>query len=781
MTLSTLKRSSKYFLVLGLNIRPMQHFPARVAALLILLSGASFAWPQGLVLPVKPAPAAAQPQPPRPKGPSTIDAESIEGVSELEVSARGRVEFKREDLTVYSEFLRFNQEFGRIEADGGVRLQRGVDRFFGPRLRYNTQNDTGVFEEPTYLMGRGQTARGGAERLEFLGKDRLLLNRASFTTCEPGNDAWRIEADELELDYEKEEGRTRGMRLRMFDTTILALPFASFPLENRRKSGFLAPYYSHNTRRGIEGGLPYYWNIAPEQDLQITPIFMSKRGEQLKSNYRYMGEDYRGQLRVEYMPQDDVIKRPRSGFSYQHEQQFLPNLTARIDFNKVSDDRYFVDFATQVRAVSVGNLQREGLLNYSTDFFGMPAYLQGHVQRFQTLQDPLAPVVSPYHRVPQITFGVSKVDFAERFDFTLPGEYARFAHPSLVEGTRTSFNPTLTMPLVAPGYFVTPKIGMRSASYDLSRTAPGQPERQSLNVPYGSVDGGLIFERGMKLLGENLTQTLEPRFFYVYAPFRAQNQIPLFDTALADFNYAQLFSENRFAGGDRFGDANQLTTAVTSRILGAGGQELFRATLGQRYYFRDERVGLLPTSALRSRDQSDLLASVGARIAQSWTFDNTVQYNPQNARIERAGASIRYAPEIAKVINASYRYNRDPVQPIRQVDLSGQWPVQPGWYAIGRYNYSFRDKRILEGLAGLEYNGGCWVFRGVFQRIQAATQTTSTGMYFQIEFNGLGQIGSDDTVDFLKRTVPGYARTNPSDPQLVPQSLRPRLPFEQVF
>jgi LPS-assembly protein len=748
----------------------MQHLPALLAALLILLSGAQA---QAQIS----APAAV----PKPKGPATIDAQSIEGVSEFEVTARGRVEFQREDLTVYSEFLRFNQEFGRIEADGGVRLQRGADRFFGPRLRYNTQDDTGVFEEPTFLMDRVHAARGSAERLEFLGKDRLRMTRASFTTCEPGDKGWVIEARELDLDYETEEGKARDMRLRLMDTTIFALPYASFPLENRRKSGFLAPHYSQGTRRGLEVGVPYYLNIAPEQDLTLTPLYMSKRGAQLKTNYRYMGKDYAGDLRLEYMPEDDVLKRPRSGYTYQHVQQFTPHLSGRFDLNKVSDDRYFVDLASHVRTISLGNLQREGVLNYNNTFFGMPTYVQGRVQRFQTLQDPLSPAVSPYHRLPQINFGTSKTELAERFDITVPGEYVHFAHSSLVEGTRISFNPTLAMPNLGPGYFVTPRLGMRSAHYDLSRVGPGQPERQSVDVPHGSVDGGLIFERNMRLLGEDVTQTLEPRMFYVYAPFRAQDRLPLFDTTLADFNYAQLFTENRFSGGDRFGDANQLTVAATSRILGAGGQELFRATLGQRYYFKDERVGLAPGSVLRTRDQSDLLMSIGGRFAQSWTFDNTVQYNPQHARIERAGAAVRYSPEIAKVINASYRYNRDPAQPLRQVDLSGQWPVQAGWYAIGRVNYSFLDKRLLEGLAGVEYNAGCWVFRGVFQRIQAATQTTSTAMFFQIEFNGLGQIGSDDTVDFLKRNIPGYARTNPNDPLLVPQSMRSRLPFEQVF
>jgi LPS-assembly protein len=118
---------------------------------------------------------------------------------------------------------------------------------------------------------------------------------------------------------------------------------------------------------------------------------------------------------------------------------------------------------------------------------------------------------------------------------------------------------------------------------------------------------------------------------------------------------------------------------------------------------------------------------------------------------------------------------------VRQIDLSGQWPLGAGWYGVGRYNYSFLDKQLLEGLAGFEYNAGCWVFRTVVQRLQAATNVTSTALILQIEFNGLGQIGTDQASAFMRRTVPGYSVTNPSDPALSPPSARPRLPFDQVY
>lgn len=721
---------------------------------------------------------AAQTLAPAGEEPATIDARSIEGISGLEVTAEGGVEFRQGESSIYADYLKFNREFGRLEAGGGVRLEQGADRFYGPRLRYNTTDNTGVFENPSFLMRRGQTARGGAERIEFQGHNRLRLFNASFTTCEPGNDDWWLESRQLDLDYDEDLGVARGARLRFFDTTILGTPYFSFPLERRRTSGILAPQYSQNTLRGTELGLPYYWNIAPEQDAVITPSVMSKRGEQLKTQYRYLGSTYGGELRLEHMPEDRVLRQARTGYALQHEQRFTPQLFGRVDVNNVSDDRYFVDLYSAVRQVSTGNLQRDGYLQYTRAIGGTGLQVQGRVQSFQTLQDPLAPIVPPYHRVPQFNLGATTNDIGGLVDSALPLEYVRFTHPTLIGGERSSFNPVLSMPLRAPGYFVTPKLGARYAGYTLSSPAPGQPERHSVSVPWLSLDSGLVFEREAQWFGDRLTQTLEPRLFYVYAPYRDQSQLPLFDTALADFNYAQLFSENRFVGGDRFGDANQLTVAVTSRLLSALGEERLRATIGQRYYFDEERVGLNAATTLRTSTESDWLASAGARFAQSWNFDSAFQYNPRDSRTERYGVQLRYAPEAAKVLNLSYRYQRDL---IRQVDLSGQWPVMAGWYAIGRYNYSILDRRLLEGLAGFEYNGGCWVFRAVYQRIQAATDLSSTAFFFQLEFNGFGQIGSNETVNLFRRNVPGYSVTNPRDQSLVPPSVRPQLPPEQAF
>jgi LPS-assembly protein len=715
---------------------------------------------------------------PQPEEVTTIDAERLEGVGDIEITARGNAEIRRGELTIFGQILRFNAEYGRAQGEGGVRLQRGPDRFFGPRLEYNTREDTGRFESPHYLLQRERTARGGAEELEILGPERFRLKNATFTTCEPGRDDWVLRASELDLDYETEEGRAKSPRLYFYDVPIFGFPFASFPLENRRRSGVLAPYYSHTTQRGFEFGVPYYWNIAPERDATLTPVYMAKRGVQLKTQARYLERNYSGELRLEYLPDDKVFEASRRGLSLQHTHTFTPQLTGQLDYNRVSDSRYFVDLASQVRQVSIGNLQQDGYLTYNGNLGAYPYTAQARVQKFQTLQDPLAPIDPPYHRAPQLSFSTSVNNIAGLVDSNLPAEFVHFTHETKVDGTRATLSPSFALPLLTPGWFLTPRAGLRQVSYNLNRTVPGQTTSPHVEIPWFSADTGLIFEREARFFGDTLTQTFEPRVFYVNVPYRNQDQLPIFDTAVADFNFPQLFTENRFTGGDRFGDANQVTLAATSRFLNPNGREAFRGTLGQRYYFRDERVALTPGGPLRTSLESDLLASVGGRLFRYWAFDSTLQYNRHDQRAERYTASVRYNPEVAKVVNASYRFSRST---IRQIDLSTQWPIAAGWYGVGRYNYSFLDKRLLEGLAGVEYNAGCWVFRAVVQRVQAAAQVAATGFFLQLEFNGVGQIGTDDAVALLSRNVPGYAVTNPRNEALAPPGARTRLPFEQVF
>src|SRR5438270_324897 len=340
------------------------------------------------------------------------------------------------------------------------------------------------------------------------------------------------------------------------------------------------------------------------------------------------------------------------------------SLLGGLNLNKVSDDSYFRDLATRINITSQATLPREGFLTYNGKWWDTGNYsATARVQRFQVLQDPDNPIVVPYGRTPQLSLSTLRQDIGG-FDFGSAAEFVDFSHPTLVNGRRSTFYPSLSLPLITPGSFLTPKVGVHYTYYSLYEipaipvpTANPFPihvaptvnaaaflNSTSLSLPIFSVDSGLIYERATHAFGQEVTQTLEPRFYYVYIPFRDQDQIPLFDTAIADFNYAQIFSENMFSGGDRINDARQLTAAVSSRmLLPSSGQEVLRGTFGQRYYFKDQQVTLGP-AAPSTYHASNFLTAFSGRVSEHWTLEGVCEYDHRDDRTDRLTLAATHRP-----------------------------------------------------------------------------------------------------------------------------------------
>jgi LPS-assembly protein len=395
------------------------------------------------------------------------------------------------------------------------------------------------------------------------------------------------------------------------------------------------------------------------------------------------------------------------------------------------------------------------------------------IQTFQTLQDPANPIVPPYFREPQLLMTMSPVSW-NGLDFEASGEFVRFRQPTLVTGDRTVLYPTVTWSQRGNSWFFTARTGLHMTHYDFDNSDPPDPTLVDLHqtrvLPISSIDSGLVFERETSWFDRAFTQTLEPRVYYVNIPYRDQSQIPPFDTAIDDFNFSQLFTENRYLGSDRIGDANQITLAAVTRLIDPqSGEEKMRFAIGQRYYFESQRVVL--TEPPRSANTSDLLLSGEGRLSDVWSASGALEYNLNHPQIERFDTGIRWQPAPGSVLNASYRFIRTQVDPtgnisqLKQVDFSGQWPFKDSWSVIGRWNYSIVDKKTLEGVIGVEYNGGCWAFRIVAQRLTTATEQATKSVFAQFELNGLARFGTNP-IDVLKRSVPGYLSV--TDPTLHP-------------
>jgi len=716
------------------------------------------------------APSAAAPRPPfaADSGVIFFRADNVEGVFNKEATATGKVELRTRRETVLADWLHYDFPEDEIWAKGDVLLRQGIDWVAGPEVRFKRGSETGFFTSPRYYIGENG-GRGSAGEIRFTGPEHYEASDARYTTCVAPRDDWYIRMDELEVDRSRMVGTAHDATLNFLGASVAYLPWLEFPLSAERKSGFLTPTLGSSGTRGFDASIPYYLNLAPNYDATITPRIMTKRGFQLGGQFRYLFEQSFGSVEAEDLPHDQQTGTDRYLLAWRHNQSFeawIKGLTGTVNLNKVSDDTYFTDLSDRVSLTSLTTLPREGALNYVNGPWTFVARAQG----FQTLQDPTAPQPVPYNRVPQFLLSLQDTDW-QGLTFAGTGEYAYFRQPTLTTGQRVYVWPTVAWSREGTAWSFTARTGVHAREYDLNEVRPDVPSTQSYVIPITSVEGGLVFERDWNLAGNDFVHTLEPRAFYVYVPYRNQSNAPTFDTALDDFNFGQLFSVNRYLGNDRIADANQLTLALTSRLLNAetGGERL-RVGVGERFYFQGQQVVL--NEAPRSAATSDVLFGVEGRLTEAWALAALWEYNFDSSQTEQVNAGIRYAPAPGRVFSAKYTYNRQFVDPVtnqtqlNQFDLAGEWPVGEGITLLGRWNYSILGRKTLEAVGGVEYNAGCWVLRLVGQRLTTTTQTATNSIYLQIELNGLARFGTSP-LDLLRRSVPGYLKTN--DPTVSPR------------
>ena len=701
--------------------------------------------------------------------PLFIEADTIRGRNDKETEAEGDVKLRKRGKAIFADWLRYDKPEDEITAVGNVRIDQRGDVTEGDRLHFNLETERGFMDKPRYTLTPAAPvappvagippfaetdARGSAERLLFEGPRLYRAQHALYTTCAPGNDDWFIRARDLLIDKDRDVGVARDASIVFMGLPIFYSPYLSFSLHQERKSGFLTPTYGSTSRSGAEFTLPYYWNIAPNRDATISPRVITKRGLQVNTEFRYLDPSYRGEAYVEYLPNDNLARLDRSAFFLQHAQTLPYGWGGSLNLQKVSDDRYFIDLATLPTMTSQVVLPREGTLSRGGTWGQDGTYgFSALVQRWQTLQvDPLAPITSPYNRQPQLTLTAYNQNIL-RGDFDFIGNFVDFNHPTLVNGKRYMAYPSLSLPLQNSYAYITPKIGANFTHYALDKSTTTLPDA-TRTLPIFSAESGLVLERDTGAYGQRLTQTVEPKLYYVYIPYRDQSQIPNFESGLQDINFATIYSENQFSGYDRINDANQVTLGVTSRFLNTdNGIERLRVGVAQRYYFRPQQVTLpgVPPRPDQS-SKSDLLAAISGTVAPHWTAEGGWQYNTDLAQTQRVNIGTRYQPQPGKVLNLTYRHT---VDVLRQTDISAQWPLSSQWTVVGRWNYSMLDKRTIEALGGVEYNGGCWVFRAVAHRFVTATQEASTSIFLQLELNGVSHIGSNP-LDVLRRNISGY-------------------------
>ena len=713
--------------------------------------------------------------------PTFVYGARIFGRPDLETVVEGNAELRRGDMVIKADRLEYDQPDDLAKASGQVRINRAGNVFEGPLLELKLDAFEGFFKQPRYYFLKND-AHGEADRVDFIDDKRAIIHNASFTTCRrlPGPGwmpDWILRATTISMDNEDDVGTAEGALLSFKGVPLLPVPYLSFPLSDRRKSGFMPPTPGLDNVNGVEVAVPYYWNIAPNRDATFTPTVMSKRGVNLGSEFRYLEADYSGQVRLDLMPVDQLRDSNRWGLAYAHQGTLKNRLINRLtdggmalslNLNRVSDDNYWRDFTRTGASLTQRLLSNTAALSWTNGYFASSV----RALKWQTLQDVASPITPPYDRLPQLATRYARSNVSG-FDYSVDANYTRFqSDRSLTaqsNAQRTFSLMQVSRPWIAPAGFITPKLQLHAANYQFDEPYKGANSASRV-VPTFSLDSGLVFEREASYFGRGFRQTLEPRALYVNTPYRDQSRLPNYDSGANDFNFATIWAENAFVGNDRISDSNLLTLGLTTRLLNpATGAEAARFGIAQRLRFKDQNVTLPGGTPVADRI-SDVLLGASVSWDPKWGFDATVQFNPTTEQSVRSTIGVRYNPGNYRTVTAAYRYQRDASE---QLAVGWQWPVndlwgdrgqdlgagrgqgEGRWYTVGRLNYSLNERKLVDAVIGFEYDAGCWLSRVVLERLQTSTTSVNQRIMFQLEFVGFTRLGVSP-LKTLKDNIPGY-------------------------
>ncbi len=736
-----------------------------------------------------------------------IDSDEAMADAEGHAVVNGHVKVSQDARTVSADSMNYDYKTGKLAVKGAVDFEDPKVRVRSDTGSYDTAGGAAFDQADFEIFER--RGRGFASQLEVHPDGRIALDMVRYTTCPVGNEDWMLQASSINLDTDKQEGVARDVLMRFKNVPVFYTPYISFPLGDERKSGVLFPSFGHSGSDGYQIQVPYYFNLAPNYDLTLTPGYLSARGVQLGAELRFLTASSHGSLEGSYLPGDSKFHGDRSYLHVTDTTDLQQGLRFDADIASVSDVSYFEDFAVGSEETSVTYLERRAEVLYYDDFWR----IRGQLQNFQTIDNLVDSTNRPYSRVPRVQAAGLFPVLNSDLEFALNGEATNFLRETGPTGVRVNVSPEIRWSQRGNGYFFEPAVGYDFTQYDLKNAATGEPSTPSRSLPYVRLDTGLIFERDAGSQGQR-TQTLEPRLVYSYVPYRNQDELPIFDSGLPDLNLTELFRTNRFVGGDRIGDADQVSMGLTTRLFDhVTGAQYLAATIGQIRYFSVPRVSLpayvtqqdsqvasllpavnalaLPGQYYNSRGQylyaaagqtysvtpsrhaqvepgqtngafpaSDIVADVALTAYKNVNVNLDYQWNPYTSRTDKSEVGVQYHPGHDQVINLGYRFQSGI---LKQYDGSFAWPIAEHWNTVGRWVYSLQDHQTIEQIAGFEYKSCCYRIQIVQRRyVSNRTGGLDTSIALQLELTGLSSVGKPANV-LLEREISGYSARDPAE------------------
>ena len=598
------------------------------------------------------------------------------------------------------------------------------------KIHLNTK-DTDVRNAHYQLVDR--QGRGSAESVELRDDYRVMKN-ATFTSCLQDDHSWSIYADEMRQHVKEEYAEMWHARFKVQGVPVFYTPYLQLPIGDRRRSGLLIPTLGHGSRDGYFYAQPVYWNIAPNLDATLTPKYMSRRGWQLNSEFRYLTTLGEGQIAGEYLGDDrlkdyDSENRKRHLFYWKHNAAFARDWRLDLNYTKVSDKRYFNDFDSAYGSSTDGYADQTGRIAYYQPNYNIAMF----VKQFQIFDEV---VIGPYRALPQIDFNYYQNGlFGNKVDFKLFSQAVRFDNDSAQMPTAWRFHgePSVNTTLSNRYGSMNLEAKLYATQYQQKKGRSDKAEdvESSVNriLPQLKIDLQSVLASNQTFIS-GYTQTLEPRAQYLFRPYKDQSNIGSklnsqylgfgYDSSLLQQDYFSLFNSRRYSGLDRIASANQVTLGGTSRFFDENKEERFNIAVGQTYYLEPSRID-------ENRDNRTEGSSSSWAIEANWKINDLMrwrggyQYDPQLGQVSLANTGIEYNPTKNNVVQLNYRYaskeyiNQNLTaeanrynQDIKQLGVQVGWELSDHWAIAGRYYQDLALKKPVEQYLGVQYNTCCW-------------------------------------------------------------------------
>ena len=680
-----------------------------------------------------------------------ISADQTRSDSQGNSTFSGHVVIEKHQLRITADEVSYQPDTKHIDIKGNVHVDTNSMSIDADLGNLSSEKQASSFQGVKFQLNKNNM-RGKADSISVDKESRTELKQTSITSCPMTEPDWRLDADNISLDHQEEYGSANNVILRFMEVPFLYVPYMEFPIGDRRRSGLLAPEIAYSSSRGGELVIPWYWNIATNHDAIIAPHFMNRRGTQLDTQYRFLTETSNGQFDSSYLKNDTQTESERYQLQYRQHSRFTSNLNMDIDIQDVSDTEYFNDFSNNLSTSSTTHLSRDLKLNFNIQ--NWRAHLL--TQSFETLDTTILSTDRPYRRLPQIQLQGDQPIADTAIAFTLDSEWVNFDHEddSVITGSRFHIKPGLHWRVEGAFWFIDPAIKFSHTEYDIEDSNGVKQIVEDRNLPMSSLDAGLFLERD---LDSGFTQTLEPRIYYLNVPYRDQSQLPNFDTQASVFSTALLFTDNRFIGGDLIGDANQLTLALSTRLIGSNsGKEYLRASIGQISYFEDRQISL--TGTAEDTNKSDLIGEFSVNL-NHWSMSASTQWNSEKKQNERGNFLLHYQSDSEHIFNLGLRSDQSINPKIRQTDFSFITPITNDFNAFGRWNYSLEDDQDIEIIGGFSYDSCCWSVQLMGQKrlkYNSLIEEYDNAVMIQLVLKGLGSVSGNKVSNTLEQAISGY-------------------------